>query len=567
MADLIQKIGGAQFRERPLDPSLLAEPGATSSFISSLYARRGEMFRKRGFDALLRPGSMKGMALTVQTIAEAIDAGRQIVIVADYDADGATACAIGVRGLRMLGAKVDFVVPNRFADGYGLSAGVIDRALEKHPGLIITVDNGIAALEGVRYANSRGVPVVVTDHHLAGDCLPDAAAIVNPNQPGCEFSSKNLAGCGVMFYVLVALRRHYADRGDPRGGARIQDLLDLLALGTVADVVRLDVNNRILVDGGLRQIRSGKACAGLKAIFEVAGKSPESCSAMDLGFSIGPRINAAGRMDDAAVGIRCLIEDDPEIAHYLASELHATNQLRRDVQEDIQEDVEARMAEFEASDKFSLVVADETWHEGVIGIVAGRLKERHNRPTIVMTKSEDGVLKGSGRSIPSLHLRDALAAVDAKLPGVIIRFGGHAMAAGLTIRQESFEAFRTAFEDQVKNMLGADKALLECVIEHDGALNGSDLSLENAHQIRREVWGQGFPSPNFLFSAKVRGYRVLKDKHTKMTLDVDGVEVDAILFNQVVDKTRDVMVCGTMDINEWQGKESVQILASQIICG
>lgn len=563
---LVKTIGEKtiNFVERCIDFDALNTAASANKFLAELYARRNEPYVPRAFSALLRPTSMMGMRESVLEIAKAIEGGRQIVIAADYDADGATACAIGVRGLRMMGAKVDFVVPNRFTDGYGLSASVIDRAMQLNPGLIITVDNGITAIEGIAYAHSKGVPVVVTDHHLAGDTLPDAQAIVNPNQPGCQFESKNLAGCGVMFYVLISLRRYFADKGDLRGNAKLQNLLDLLALGTVADVVRLDANNRILVDGGLNQIRSGRACEGLKAIFDVAGKDASTCSTMDLGFSIAPRINAAGRMDDAAVGIRCLIEDDPEIAHYLANELHATNQLRRDVQEGIQESIEDSLKAISVSEQFTIVIADESWHEGVVGIVAGRLKDRHNRPVIVMTKSEEGTLKGSGRSIASLHLRDALAAVDAKHPGVLVRFGGHAMAAGLAIKKEHLEVFKQAFEAQVRLMLQEDASLLNNTIEHDGALSGDKLTVEHAEMLQKEVWGQGFPRPNFLFSAKTVDHRILKEKHTKLTVEVDHKRTDVILFNQVIDKSPEVVISGSMDINVWNGRKSVQIMADHI---
>lgn len=561
MAIPVSEKNDIKFRERPV--SDCHEKGA--GLLAELYARRSEAFVQRGLADLLRPTHLMGLADAVKAIAGAIQGQQQIVIVADYDADGATACAIGIRGIRMMGGKVDFVVPNRFSDGYGLTVGVIDRAMQKKPGLILTVDNGIAAIDGVKYANSKGVPVVVTDHHLAGEILPDALAIVNPNQPGCQFGSKNLAGCGVMFYVLGAVRRYFADRGDSRGNAPLQTLLDILALGTVADLVRLDPNNRILVAGGIRQIRAGRACAGIRALFEISGRQEDACTATDLGFSVAPRINAAGRMDDAAVGIRCLIEDDPEVAHHLAAELQATNLARRETQEDIQKEAELRLEQVSCESDFSIVVADESWHEGVIGIVAGRLKELHNRPVIVMTKSEDGYLKGSGRSIPVLHLRDAIAAVSTQLPGVVVRFGGHAMAAGLTIKADAFEIFRQAFELQVRTMLNQDKTLLDNVIEHDGLLASKDLTLENAQAINNEVWGQGFPKPAFLVEGKMESHRILKDKHTKMQLGVGGQKIDVILFNQVLERTPRILVCGGLDVNVWNGKSSLQILASHAV--
>lgn len=512
---------------------------------------------------LLPPFTLKDIGPAVLRIAKAIDTGERMCIVADYDADGATACAIGVRGLRMFGGTVDFVVPNRMTDGYGLSPGVVDRALEKKPSLIITVDNGISAIDGIRYAKDHGVDVVVTDHHLAGDTLPDALAIVNPNQPGCAFPSKNLAGCGVMFYVLVALRAYYQKQGDERAQVKIHTLTDILALGTIADVVKLDRNNRILVEMGLARIRAGQACPGLKALFRVAGKQEDQAGAMDLGFYIGPRINAAGRMDDATVGILCLTTDDPAKALQYAQSLHETNLLRREVQAEIEEQAEAIAATVDLVTGYTMVVADPLWHEGVIGIVAGRLKERYLRPTIVFTESGEGVFKGSGRSIPALHLRDALDRVDKRLPGVILKFGGHAMAAGLSIREDRYDAFKDAFESVVREMLTPQD--LEEVVEHDGALRAEDLTVENARMLNLGVWGQGFPAPSFLTPAIVKGVRILKGKHTKFVLDIDGERVDGILFNQVVETEGDVLVHGRLDVNEWQGRESVQMLVSQVV--
>lgn len=534
----------------PLAKRLLALRGESPDFEASL-------------KEMIPPNSLKDIKRAVQVVAAAIERGFKICIVADYDADGATACAIGVRGLRMMGADVDFVVPNRFSDGYGLSPGVVDRALEKNPRLIVTVDNGIAAVEGIRYARGKGVPVVVTDHHLAGDELPPAVAIVNPNQPGCEFPSKHLAGCGVMFYLLIALRRHYADKNDPRGKAPLATLFDILALGTVADVVRLDRNNRILVEAGLRRIREGKACAGIHALFTVSGHKSEEAGATDLGFYIGPRINAAGRMDDASVGIQCLLTDDWSEAMRLANELHQTNAHRREVQAEIQEKAEQIADTMNASAGYTIVVADPEWHEGVIGIVAGRLKEKFLRPTIVFTQSEEGIFKGSGRSIPALHLRDALDRVDRKLPGTILKFGGHAMAAGLSIKADDFARFGEVFEAVVQEMLTPED--LEEVVEHDGPLCSADLTLDNARWMRQGVWGQGFPAPSFLTPAKIVARRILKDTHTKFTLDVDGVKMDGILFNEVMEKGDDVLVYGRLDINEWKGNESLQMLVNKVV--
>ncbi|WP_269745250.1 single-stranded-DNA-specific exonuclease RecJ [Thauera sp. 27] len=528
-----------------------------------LAARGADPSERDDLAMLLAPSSMKDIGVAALRIEETIAANGHIVIVADYDADGATACAIAVRGLRMFGASVSFVVPNRFTDGYGLSPALVDRALEHKPALIVTVDNGIAALAGIDAANAKGVPVVVTDHHLAGDALPKAAAIVNPNQPGCAFPSKNLAGCGVMFYVLIELRRRYREQSDARGNAPLNTLFDILALGTVADVVQLDRNNRVLITTGLARLHRGFACPGIRNLFRVSGRSMEAAGAIDLGFYIGPRINAAGRMDDASVGIRCLITDDEQEAASLAEALEQTNQLRKAVQADIQEEAEALAQGIAATDDFSIVVANPYWHEGVIGIVAGRLKERFRRPAIVFAAGEEGLLKGSCRSILALHMRDAIDAVDRRLPGCIVKFGGHAMAAGLTINAAMFDQFRQAFEDQVRASL--KPADLEEVVEHDGPLSAEDLTVENADWIRRGVWGQGFPAPSFLMRARVRSTRILKDKHTKFALNIDGRPVDAILFNQVIEHAEDLTVHAKLEINEWNGRRSVQLMLERVI--
>ena len=528
-----------------------------------LAARGADPFERDDLAMLLAPSSMKDIGVAALRIDETIAAGGHIVIVADYDADGATACAIAVRGLRMFGANVSFVVPNRFTDGYGLSPALVDRALEHMPALIVTVDNGIAALAGIDAANAKGVPVVVTDHHLTGDEIPKAAAIVNPNQPGCAFPSKHMAGCGVMFYVLIELRRRCREQGDARGNAPLNTLFDILALGTVADVVQLDRNNRVLVTAGLARLHRGLACPGIRQLFRVSGRAIEAAGAIDLGFYIGPRINAAGRMDDASVGIRCLITDDEQEAASLADALEQTNQLRKAVQAEIQQEAEELAQDITATDDYALVVANHKWHEGVIGIVAGRLKDRYRRPAIVFASGEEGRLKGSCRSIPALHIRDAIAAVDRKLPGAIVKFGGHAMAAGLTIREEMFESFQKAFEAQVR--LSLRPSDLEEVIEHDGGLSANELTVDNARWIRQGVWGQGFPAPSFLIDANVRSSRILKDKHTKFVLEVDGRPVDAILFNEVVEGIGRGVFHAKLEINEWNGTTRTQLLIEKVL--
>lgn len=555
-----------EFRQRTL-----AKAPTSQALLQKRLHLRERLLVARGADPtesldiarMLAPDDLANVDRAARLIADVIEAGAGICIVGDYDADGATACAIALRGLRMFGASVSFEVPNRFTDGYGLSEALTERAAQHKPGLIVTVDNGIAAVAGIARANALGIPVVVTDHHLPGSELPDAAAIVNPNQSSCSFGSKHLAGCGVMFYVLIAMRRIYRQRGDQRGGAPLHHLLDLLALGTVADVVKLDANNRILVNAGLKRIRSGQACAGIRHLFEVAGRNAAGAGALDLGFYIGPRINAAGRMDDASIGIQCLITDDDAQASALAQALQQTNAERRAVQAEIQDEAERLAAAISDADGYSLVVAEPNWHEGVIGIVAGRLKEKFRRPTIVFASGGEGLLKGSGRSIPALHLRDALDAVDRQLPGVIEKFGGHAMAAGLTIRAEHLERFKAAFETHVRGQLSPSD--LEEVIEHDGALCADDLTLDNADWMAQGIWGQGFPAPSFLTPAKVTGHRILKDAHTKLTVRIGGVELDAILFNQVLDRVPEVMTHGRLEVNEWNGRRSLQMLLTHAI--
>lgn len=538
---------------------------ANASLPERLLAARGaDPTEQLNVAAMLRPDQLLGLAPAARIILDTIEGGGRICVVGDYDADGATATAIAVRGLTMFGARVSFLVPNRFTDGYGLSPTLVERAALLKPSLIVTVDNGISAVAGVRRAAELGIPVVVTDHHLAGSELPSAVAIVNPNQPGCPFPSKALAGCGVMFYVLIEIRRLLRECGDARAAAPLGNLLDLLALGTVADVVQLDRNNRILVQAGLDRIRSGKSCPAIRHLFRVAGRNPAEAGAIDLGFYIGPRLNAAGRMDDAAVGIQCLITDNEDEAARLAQALDDTNLQRKVVQAGIQQEAERAAETIAAVEGYSLVVANPEWHEGVIGIVAGRLKERFRRPAIVFAATEDGMLKGSARSIPAVHMRDALDAVTKIAPGVIEKFGGHAMAAGLTIAQSKFEQFRDAFEAHIRSVIGPTD--LEEVIEHDGPLRAQDLTLENAQWIKQGVWGQGFPAPSFLSPAKVCAVRILKDRHSKLTLDLDGVRIDAIVFNQVIGAPigAQAHVYARLDINEWNGNRALQLLAERV---
>ena len=409
--------------------------------LARVYAARGigspaQLDNK--LDQLLPFSEMRNATAAAILLADAIATNRKLMIIADYDCDGATACAVGVRGLRSFGARIDYLVPNRFEYGYGLTPEIVRLAHEREPEILITVDNGIASIDGVAEANRLGMQVLITDHHLAGDALPDADCIVNPNQPGCGFPSKSIAGVGVMFYVLMALRAELRSRGHFNGATEpnLASLLDIVALGTVADVVKLDDNNRRFVDQGVRRIRAGQACAGIKALYRIAGREPRKASTYDLGFVLGPRLNAAGRLEDMSLGIECLITDDESKAAKLAQQLDALNKERRELQADMQESALADLEKFDASDRVSLCVFDPEWHQGIVGLLAGRLKDKFHRPAIAFARGSNGELKGSGRAITGLHLRDALDLISKKSPTLISKFGGHAAAAGLSIREE-----------------------------------------------------------------------------------------------------------------------------------
>ena len=512
-------------------------------------------------DSLIKPESLTHVDRAAKLLADAIDANRRMVIVADYDCDGATACTVGVRGLRAMGAKVDYIVPNRFEYGYGLTPEIVALAVkEKSPDIIITVDNGIASIDGVDEANRRGIPVVVTDHHLPGAALPAAAVIVNPNQPGCGFPSKHLAGVGVMFYTLLALRAELRQRGrfDSASQPRLDHLLDLVALGTVADVVKLDSNNRILVAQGLKRIRAGRAHPGIAALFSVAGREVRKASATDLGFTAGPRLNAAGRLADMSLGIECLLTDDNQRAWNIAHQLDAINRERREIEAGIQEAALASLDNIDPTDKAALTLFDNSWHQGVIGIVASRLKEKFFRPTITFAPAGDGMIRGSGRSIPGFHLRDALDLVYKRHPQLIDKFGGHAMAAGLSLREDNFAQFSAAFEQVAREWLTA--ADLEHVLEHDGSLPPAYYSLEFISQLEQQVWGQGFPAPVFCDEFQVLSQRILKDKHLKLQLQRDNRKFDAIWFNHADGLPERVVAAYKLDANDYNGRTTVQLM-------
>lgn len=496
-------------------------------------------------------------------LADAIARRDRMLIIADYDCDGATACAVGLRALRSMGAVVDFLVPNRFETGYGLSPAVVELA-EQHPSgkpdLLITVDNGIASIDGVEAAHMAGMKVLVTDHHLPGDELPEALAIVNPNQPGCEFPSKNLAGVGVIFYLMLALRAELRQRGvyEANAGPRLNELADLVALGTVADVVSLDANNRLIVTQGLERMRKGQMQVGLRALFQVAGRDPRQASAFDLGFALGPRINAAGRLADMALGIRCLITDDEDEAANLARELEDMNQDRRSIEQSMREEA-LRAAELAEPDTSATVcVFHPEWHQGVVGLVASRLKEKYWRPTLAFAQGDEGEIKGSGRSIPDVHLRDALDLVSKRYPGLILKFGGHAMAAGLTIEEDNYDVFVQAFEEAVQELTG--RFQFDPVIETDGSLEPEHINITVAGLLQKQVWGAGFPAPVFRDKFFVRQQRLLKNKHLKLSLERNGEYFDAIWFNRDSLLPENIEAAYRLDQNEWNGNVSVQFI-------
>lgn len=536
--------------------------------LARLYAARGikhDSELQTGLNALLPPAGMHQMREAAQFLADAIAAHKKIVIVADYDCDGATACAVGLRGLRMLGADVDYIVPNRFEYGYGLTPEIVALTVrEKTPDIIVTVDNGIASVDGVAAAAAQGIEVLITDHHLPGEQLPAAAVIVNPNQPDCEFPSKHLAGVGVMFYVLLALRAELRQRNvfSLETQPKLDNLLDLVALGTVADVVRLDANNRILVAQGLKRMRAGRVCAGIAALFQVAGRELRLASPFDLGFAVGPRLNAAGRLADMRLGIECLTTDDAGRAWQIAQELHSINADRKDIERDMQDVALLHLDQFQPESSHTITVSDESWHQGVIGIVASRLKDKFYRPTITFAPAGDGTLKGSGRSIPGFHLRDALDLVSKHAPQLIEKFGGHAMAAGLTIRTENFSAFQQAFEAVGQTWLQQNQ--LERVIETDGELENSYFTTDFIQLLDSQVWGQGFPPPVFCDEFTVISQRILKERHLKLVLEKQGVRYDAIWFGHTDQLSARCRVAFRLDANEYNGVTRVQMLVEHI---
>ena len=553
---------------RDFDPATarrLATEGVPAALARALAARGIASVAETRLllDGLAAPSALSHVQDAAALLADAIDADSRLLIVADYDCDGATACAVGVRGLRAMGARVDYLVPNRFEYGYGLTPEIVDLAAHGSsgpPSLLITVDNGIASVEGVARANELGISVLVTDHHLPGAVLPSAACIVNPNQAGCGFPSKHLAGVGVMFYVLLALRAELRTRGrfDVATQPRLDHLLDLVALGTVADVVKLDRNNRILITQGLRRIRQGQLRAGIAALFQVAGKDARVASARDLGFAIGPRINAAGRLTDMTIGIECLITDSFERAIELARQLDQLNRDRREIESDMQLDALAVLDDADVASRNTICLYNEDWHQGVIGLVASRIKEKYHRPTIAFARANDGELRGSGRSIEGVHLRDTLDLVTKRAPSLVRRFGGHAMAAGLTMPASSYDAFVSAFEDATR--ASCDRALFERTITTDGALAANEVVLSLIEAIDSHVWGQGFPAPLFDNEFVVVEQRLVKDRHLKLVLDLDGRLFDAVWFSRTEQVPRTVRLAYRPVVDDYMGERRLQLM-------
>ncbi|HAK8168503.1 TPA: single-stranded-DNA-specific exonuclease RecJ [Salmonella enterica] len=569
-----------QLRRREADET--AElPADLPPLLRRLYASRGVRSAReleRSVKGMLPWQQLSGIDNAVEILYNAFREGIRIIVVGDFDADGATSTALSVLGMRALGCdNISYLVPNRFEDGYGLSPEVVDQAKARGAQLIVTVDNGISSHAGVAHAKTLGIPVIVTDHHLPGDTLPEAEAIINPNLRDCEFPSKSLAGVGVAFYLMLALRTFLRDKGwfDERNIAppNLAELLDLVALGTVADVVPLDANNRILTWQGLSRIRAGKCRPGIKALLEISNRDPQQLAASDLGFALGPRLNAAGRLDDMSVGVALLLCDNLGEARVLASELDALNQTRKEIEQGMQAEALILCEKLERSSETlpgGLAMYHPEWHQGVVGILASRIKERFHRPVIAFAPAGDGTLKGSGRSIQGLHMRDALERLDTLYPDLMIKFGGHAMAAGLSLEEHKFEQFQQRFGELVTEWL--DPALLQGEVISDGPLSAAEMSMEVAQLLRDAgPWGQMFPEPLFDGRFRLLQQRLVGERHLKVMVEPvgGGPMLDGIAFN--IDTTcwpdngvREVELAYKLDINEFRGNRSLQIIIDDI---
>ncbi|EDE3911801.1 single-stranded-DNA-specific exonuclease RecJ [Salmonella enterica] len=569
-----------QLRRREADET--AElPADLPPLLRRLYSSRGVRSAReleRSVKGMLPWQQLSGIDNAVEILYNAFREGIRIIVVGDFDADGATSTALSVLGMRALGCdNISYLVPNRFEDGYGLSPEVVDQAKARGAQLIVTVDNGISSHAGVAHAKTLGIPVIVTDHHLPGDTLPEAEAIINPNLRDCEFPSKSLAGVGVAFYLMLALRTFLRDKGwfDERNIAppNLAELLDLVALGTVADVVPLDANNRILTWQGLSRIRAGKCRPGIKALLEISNRDPQQLAASDLGFALGPRLNAAGRLDDMSVGVALLLCDNLGEARVLASELDALNQTRKEIEQGMQAEALILCEKLERSSETlpgGLAMYHPEWHQGVVGILASRIKERFHRPVIAFAPAGDGTLKGSGRSIQGLHMRDALERLDTLYPDLMIKFGGHAMAAGLSLEEHKFEQFQQRFGELVTEWL--DPALLQGEVISDGPLSAAEMSMEVAQLLRDAgPWGQMFPEPLFDGRFRLLQQRLVGERHLKVMVEPvgGGPLLDGIAFN--IDTTcwpdngvREVELAYKLDINEFRGNRSLQIIIDDI---
>ncbi|MBL0088707.1 MAG: single-stranded-DNA-specific exonuclease RecJ [Ideonella sp.] len=567
-----------RLRDVPPRVAFALEQAGVHPLLARLFASRGVRSPDElddGLARLLPPDALKGTVEAASLLADAIIRNERLCVVADYDCDGATACAVALRGLAMLGASADqlhYVVPDRQVHGYGLTPAIVDLAMAHRPDVLVTVDNGIASVAGVAHARALGLRVLVTDHHLPaqgadGVELPDANVIVNPSQPGCSFPSKSLAGVGVMFYVLLALRAELRARGafDASAQPRLDALLDLVALGTVADVVRLDDNNRRLVAQGLKRVRAGRMQPGVAALFAAAGRSPQRASAFDFGFALGPRINAAGRLSDMTLGIECLRTDDPARAAALAAQLDAINRERREVEAGMREQAEAQLERLMPAGEAppALVLFDAAFHEGVVGIVAGRLKDRLHRPTFVFARGADGLLKGSGRSIAGFHLRDALDLVAKRQPRLLVRFGGHAMAAGCTLAEDGLDTFAAALQAVARQWLLPEA--LSRSMATDGPLEAEYFNATTVRQLDDQVWGQGFEAPVFCDQVQVLQQRLVGEKHLKLRVRHAGVVRDAIWFGHAEPVPAQVRLAYRLSLDEFQGQQRLQMVVEAAV--
>jgi len=553
---------------RPINPQLQSalQSAGANPLIAQLYAARNVADSSELNDSLkqLIPYTqLTNCTAAASRLADAIQSQQKILIIADYDADGATACSVAMKGLASMGAAVDFFVPNRFEHGYGLTPELANIAHAKGADLIVTVDNGISSAEGVARAQSLGLDVIVTDHHIAGSVIPDCI-IVNPNQRGCAFPSKSMAGVGVIFYVLIALRaelraRNYFSGCPAIAEPKLDELLDLVALGTVADVVPLDHNNRILVSQGLKRIRAGKMSHGIRALFQTARCSAQKAQPFDFGYKIAPRTTAAGRLDDMSIGIACLLSGSLNEAESMASELNELNQTRQEIEQEMLTDILAECPSALSREQTTLCMYRDSFHQGVVGIVASRLKEKFYRPVFVFAPDDDGNYRGSGRSIAGVHLRDVLDAISKRAPDIIIKFGGHAMAAGLTLRQGSLKTFGDLFEDIVRSQVNEDT--LSQTFLTDGSLKASDITLANAQLINAQIWGQGFPPPSFADTFQVLRQQSMgaDKKHTKAWLAKEGQEFEAMFWRCEDTLPRDIRVVYRPTVNEWRGNTELQL--------